>query len=132
LFGSSRHVTQGSAISGAIGSLAQTGLSLDDQGHLPFDAATFASRSAEAVQGFLGGLATGRFLETADNAPNGVEDATSGALTTAISSNASEINHENTLITAEQRRITTLQSNLTKQMAAAGTLLASLESPRTT
>ena len=131
LFGSLRQVTQYTPTSGAIGSLAQMGLSLDDKGQMSFDAATFGSQSAEAIQGFLGGLTTGGFLETANNALNSVEDATSGTLKTAISSNTTEINHENTLITAEQQKITTLQGNLTKQMAAADALLASLESQKT-
>jgi flagellar hook-associated protein 2 len=131
LFGSLRQITQYTPTSGAIGSLAQIGLSLDDKGQMSFDAATFGSQSAEAIQGFLGGLTTGGFLETANNALNSVEDATSGTLTTAISSNTSEINNENTLITAEQQKISTLQSNLTQQMAAADTLLASLQSQET-
>ncbi|MGA3097289.1 MAG: flagellar filament capping protein FliD [Bryobacteraceae bacterium] len=131
LFGSLRQITQYSSTSGAIASLAQMGVTLDDQGQMSFDASIFNSQSTEAIQGFLGGLTTGGFLEAANNALTSVEDSTSGTLTTAISSNTTEVNNENTLITAEQQKITTLQNNLTQQMAAADTLLASLQSQAT-
>jgi len=131
LFGSLRQVTQYSATSGAIASLAQLGVTLDDQGQMSFDASTFNSQSTEAIQGFLGGLTTGGFLQAANNALTSVEDPTSGTLTTAISSNTTEVNNENNLITAEQQKITTLQDNLTQQMAAADTLLASLQNEAT-
>ena len=107
-------------------------MDLDDQGQLSFDAATVGSQSDQAVHRLLGGLTTGGFLETANNALNSVEDATSCTLKTAIVSNTSEINNESALITAEQQKISTLQSHLTQQMAAADTLLASLQSQRPT
>jgi flagellar hook-associated protein 2 len=131
LFGSLRQITQYSSTSGAIASLAQMGVTIDDQGQMSFDASTFNSQSTAAIQGFLGGLTTGGFLQAANNALTSVEDPTSGTLTTAISSNTTEVNNENNLITAEQQKITTLQDNLTQQMAAADTLLASLQNEAT-
>jgi hypothetical protein len=46
-----------------------------------------------------------------------VEDPTSNTPTTAIGSKTSKIDNQNTLITAESRRISTLQSNPTQRMA---------------
>lgn len=130
LFGSLRQISQYSGTSGAVSSLAQIGLDLDKTGKLSLDTTQLYSQSVQAIQGFLGSASAGGFLKAANDALNSVEDATSGSLKTAISSKTTEISHEGDLMTAEQQRITDLQTNLTNQMAAADTLLASLESQK--
>jgi flagellar hook-associated protein 2 len=130
LFGTLRQITQYSASSGGVSSLAQLGVNLDKTGKLSLDTTKLYSLNVEAIQGFLGSASAGGFLKTANDALNNVEDATSGWLKTAISSKATEISHENDLMTAEQQRLADLQDNLTKRMAAADTLLASLESKK--
>jgi hypothetical protein len=94
------------------------GADLGGQGRMSLDASTFHSQSVQAIEGFLGGLSTGGLLQTANNALNRVEDSTSGALTRAISSNASNITNHNNLIVPKQRKISPLQTNLTQQIAA--------------
>jgi flagellar capping protein FliD len=61
---------------------------------------------------------------------NGVEDATSGSLKSAIDTAAKAATRQDKLIATEQQRIADLQDSLTKQMAAADTLLASLQNQR--
>jgi flagellar hook-associated protein 2 len=130
LSGSLRQITQYSATSGAVDSLTRMGVKLDGHGKLSFDASTLNSLSVQAVQGFLGSTSDGGFLKAANDAMNGVEDATSGSLKSAIDTAAKAATRQDKLIAAEQQRITDLQNSLTKQMAAADTLLASLQNQR--
>jgi hypothetical protein len=103
---------------GAVASLARMEVDLGGQGRMSLDASTFHSQSVQAIEGFLGGLSTGGLLQAANNALNSVRDSTSGALTSAIGSNASNITNQNNLISANHRKISPLQTNLTQQIAA--------------
>ena len=58
---------------------------------------------------------------------NAVEDPTTGFIPTATTDVNGQITQENNLITAEQQKISTLQSTLTQQMATADATIASLE-----
>ena len=59
---------------------------------------------------------------------SGIEDANTGLLKTAISSNADEITNENQLISNQQDRINQLQTSLQAQMSQADALISKIES----
>ena len=122
-----RQITQYSGTSGGVTLLSQMGLSLDDSGELTFDSSQFSSVSASNLDQFLGSATGGGFLQTATNAMNAVEDPTTGFIPTATTDVNGQITQENNLITAEQQKISTLQSTLTQQMATADATIASLE-----
>lgn len=121
--------------SGAISSLISLGLTFDGTtGHLSFDAGAFdaaTSGQLDALTQFLGTPDSGGFLQMATNTLSGIEDATSGSLTLAISSTLSEIGNVNQQISDKQDRVNLLQENLTKQMAAADALIAGLQQQAT-
>jgi flagellar hook-associated protein 2 len=125
-----RSITQFTASSGAVASLAQMGLALDSLGHLSFDTTQFSSSSIVALQSFMGSATTDGFLKNAIDALAGVEDATNGSLKLAIEQSKVETDSQNTLIADEVQRITDMQANLTQQMAVADALIASLESQK--
>jgi flagellar hook-associated protein 2 len=125
-----RGITQFTTSSGSVASLAQMGLTLDNQGHLSFDATQFSSTSIAALQSFMGSATTGGFLKNATDALTGVEDSVDGSLKVAIQQNTSETGSQNSLIAEEEQRITDMQTTLTQQMATADALIASLESQK--
>ena len=131
LFNSLSQVALYSGSSGAVRTLADMGVTLDDTGQLTFDSSQFNSDSVDALQNFLGGASTGGFLQAATNALNGVEDATSGSLKMAIQDLNGQIANENDQISTEDQKIVDLQNNVTQQVAAADALIASLESQKT-
>ncbi len=122
-----RQITQYSGTSGGVTLLSQMGISMDDTGELTFDASQFSSVSASDLDQFLGSATGGGFLQTATNAMTAVEDPTTGFIPTATSDVNGQITQENNLITAEEQKISDLQSTLTQQMATADATIASLE-----
>ena len=62
---------------------------------------------------------------------DGLQDSTSGAITTAIDGIKTETTGQNDRIAAEQERIDQLQQNLIAQMAAADSAIAILEQQAT-
>jgi len=117
--------------SGNISSLAALGVQFaDTTGTLSFDQSAFdaaTSGQTTALTQFLGSATGGGFLETAANAMAGILDPTSGVLTDESNSVQSNIANTNTEITAKEAAVTQLQSNLTQQMAAADTLIYTLQ-----
>jgi flagellar hook-associated protein 2 len=118
--------------SGQIGGLASLGLSFDpsNNGHLDFNAfalmATDFSNSA-GVSAFLGSATSGGFLKAATDALKGLEDPTAGFLKTAESDLKTQITNIGNQIATKQSQVDQLQATLTKQMAAADAMIASLE-----
>ncbi len=113
-----------------ITSLASLGVTMDKTGQMSFDSPVFSSAFTSdpaGVSSFLGGAATGGFLQTATDALNGVEDSTTGTITTATNSLQSEITSMNKQISDQQAAVNQLQANLQSQMAAADTAIAGLE-----
>ena len=131
LFNSLSQIALYSGSSGAVRTLADMGVTLDDTGQLTFDSSQFNSDSVDALQTFLGGASTGGFLQAATNALNGVEDTTSGSLKMAIQDLNGQITNQNDQISTEDQKIIDLQNNVTQQVAAADALIASLESQKT-
>lgn len=117
--------------SGNISSLAALGVNFNDTtGTLSFDQSTFDSATSDqtnALTQFLGSATSGGFLQTATNTMTGLLDPTNGAIPQDISSIQSNINSTNTQITEKEAALTQLQNNLTQQMAAADTMIYSLQ-----
>jgi flagellar hook-associated protein 2 len=116
--------------SNAVNSLADMGITVDNQGQLSFDSSELDSDSLAALSTFLGTSTSSGFLENATSVLNSVEDSTQGILTVDIQQIEDAITNQNDIISTLDTRITNLQSTLIAQMNAADTLLASLESKK--
>jgi flagellar hook-associated protein 2 len=121
--------------SGSVNSLTDLGLSFDTNGHLQFDPTVFSSATATSLNdatSFLGSeSANTGFLGAASTALTAVTNTTTGIVVQQISSYADTIANLGTTITADQARLTLMQSNLTAQMEAADSAVASLQSQAT-
>ncbi len=109
---------------------ADLGLSLDRNGMLQFNSATFATAFADhgdAVQAFLGGETTGGFLQSMKNALDTVDGLTGGVLTDASSAIAKTLLKEDDQIAEMQNRIEVMETNLKERMAASDAAIALLE-----
>lgn len=130
LSGVLRGLASYTSASGSTTSLADLGLSFDQNGHLQFDSTAFAQNNGTSlnnVLSFLGTESGGGFLQAANSLLASVTDPTSGLLPQESQSTADELTSLGQKISADQDQITQLQQNLTKQMAAADALISSLE-----
>jgi flagellar hook-associated protein 2 len=116
---------------GSVEDLSDLGLTLDSTGNLSFDSTQFNSQTAAGIQQFLGGIATGGFLQTANSALTSVADPTTGALATQLTSVSGEITSDNSQIADDQTRINTLQANLQQQLSQADAAIAVLQQQNT-
>lgn len=121
----------GSSGSGSVNSLSDLGLSIDESGNLSFDASTFSAANITDVQQFLGSTTTSGFLQSANSALTSITDPTTGLLQTADDSIQTDITNENNYISAEQVRISNLQTSLTAQLSAADAAIAALQAQNT-
>jgi flagellar hook-associated protein 2 len=124
-------ITQYVTGSGAVQDLSDLGLDLDSTGNLSFNSTQFSSQGAAGIQQFLGGIASGGFLQTANNALSAVADPTSGALTEEISSVANEITNDNSQISDDQANVNNMQAALQAQLSAADAAIAVLQQQQT-
>jgi flagellar hook-associated protein 2 len=116
---------------GSFGGLASLGLTLGSDGHLTFDESTMLGAdlsNSSAVNSFLGSISGGGYLQAINNTLNGLEDPTPGAIKTTEASFEAQSTDMQNQITAQQQQVTQLQTNLTNQMSAADSLIASLQS----
>lgn len=127
-----RNLTNYSGGSGSAQSLADLGLTFNQTGQISFNQSQFASVAASNpgdVAGFLGSASGGTgFLGAATNILHGLDDPTTGLFQSAASTVQSQINSDNQQITATQQQVTAVQNQMTAQMAAADSLIASLQS----
>jgi len=113
-----------------VNGLAELGLKLGENGQLTFNSQTLDSAynsSSGAVASFLGSATGGGWLESATNALTGLVDPNVGLVTneeTGLQTRTTSVAHQ---ITTKNDQITTLKSNLTRQMAAADTLISTME-----
>ncbi len=115
---------------GSINSIADLGLTFDQNGHLSFDPTKLtqtASGSLTNVLNFLGSESSGGFLQSASNIVSSITNSTTGVLTQTAQSVTQGISFLATKISADQDSITLLQQNLTAQMAKADATISSLE-----
>jgi flagellar hook-associated protein 2 len=114
----------------AVSSLADLGLTLEDDGTLSFSSYTFlatAIKNPSGVNAFLGSVSDGGFLQTATNTIDGIEDTTTGILKTAETHVSDQISSLNDQITEKEDQVSLLQQTLANQMSAADTAIATME-----
>jgi len=125
------NITNYTGTSGSISSLADLGLTFDQNGNLNFDSSVFsqaASANLTDVTNFLGSVAGGNgFVGTTNNILTGINDPSTGILTQATQNVTTEITGLGNQITDDQAKVTLLQQTLTAQMAAADAAIATLE-----
>jgi flagellar hook-associated protein 2 len=115
---------------GAVGSLADLGLSLGSDGHFTVDSSQLTSASLNnpaAVTAFLGSASGGGFLQTATNVMNSIEDPTSGLLPREQTDLQNQIKTLTTQISDKQTQVNNLQTQLTTQMSAADASISTME-----
>ena len=118
--------SSGSGVNG----LASLGLQLGENGQLTFNSQTLDSaysNSSGAVASFLGSATGGGWLASATNALTDLVDPNVGLVTNEETSLQTQTTSIANQITTKNDQITTLQSNLTQQMAAADTLISTIE-----
>jgi flagellar hook-associated protein 2 len=117
---------------GSFGGLASLGLTLGSDGHFTFDESTMLGAdltNSSAVNSFLGSIeGDGGFLGSVNDTLNGLEDPNTGAIKTTESAYETESTQMQTQITSGQAQVALLQTNLTNQMSAADSLIASMQS----
>jgi flagellar hook-associated protein 2 len=115
---------------GAVGGLTGLGLTLGQNGQLTFNEATMLGAdltNSSAIDSYLGSIAGGGFLQSANNTLTSLLDPTTGEVTGAQTSMTSEISNIGSEITTQQAQVALLQTNLTNQMSAADALISSME-----
>ena len=113
-----------------ISSLTALGLSFDSNFNLSFDGSQFASATTGQISqlsDFLGSTKTGGFLKAANDALQSITDSDDGVIQSAQTSVQHQITRDNQSIADQQQRITDLQNNLNRQMAAADAAISALE-----
>lgn len=116
--------------SGSLTALSDVGITVDQSGHLSFDPSTFnqaSSKSVSDVLSFFGTTSTSGFLKSASDILTSVTDSTNGTLTALSNSLASELTDLKAKVSADQDKITLLQTNLTNKMAKADALISSMQ-----
>jgi flagellar hook-associated protein 2 len=120
---------------GNITSMAALGVGFDpNTGALTFNQSTFDSATSgqtDALTQFLGSATGGGFLETATNIMTGLLDPSTGVLTEDISAMQANITGTNTQIASKENQVSQLQTNLTRQMAAADAMIYELQQQAT-
>lgn len=115
------------ASSGNVLSLADLGVTFDQNGNLQFSQSTLDQAAPTDVVSFLGSESAGGFLQSAQNIMTGLTDPSSGILTQETQSIGTQITNIGTKITADQQQVNQLQQTLTSQMSAADATISSME-----
>jgi len=118
------------ASSSGINGLADLGLDLDKTGHLTFNSfkllASDLTNSA-GVTAFLGGTSGGGFLKMAGDSLNAVEQVGSGLLPAAEAAVRGQVSNIDSQIATQQDVVDRMTAQLTDRMAAADSLIATME-----
>jgi len=120
--------------SGSVTSLTDLGLTFNSSGDLQFNSSQFASVAASSpgdLAAFLGTGTGSGFLASATTDLTGLIDPTNGILQGQQATIQTRVNSDQQEISDTQARITTMQNQLTAQMAAADALLFTLQSQTT-
>jgi flagellar hook-associated protein 2 len=119
---------------GSISSVANLGLTFDQNGHLSFDSSVFhaaVSSSTNDVMTFLGAESGGGFLQAANSILTGIDDITTGLLPQATQLVTSQISALATQISDKQASVALLQKTLTAQMSKADATISGLQQQAT-
>jgi len=115
---------------GSIQSMADLGLTFNQNFELTFDPSVLTSAASSNLQGVteLLGSATGSgFLQAATNTLNSVMDSTDGIIPIEQGALTKQIAADTVDITKDQNRVNTLQTDLTNQMDSADALIAQMQ-----
>jgi flagellar capping protein FliD len=115
-----------SAGAGNIRSLADLGVTVDDQGQLSLDRDVLEAKSISDVVSFLGDSTSG-FLMAATDAMTSLQDSSEGLIALEKASLDRQIKRQNELIASNEDRIEAMRQNLTLQIARADGVIAVLE-----
>ena len=125
-----RQIANFSGSGTGITSLTQLGVEFTQTGTLTFSSSTLSGLSQTQINqavSFLGDINTGGFLQSANDSLNSVIDPTTGVFSTELQNLQTQSQHEQQQITNAQATVTTLQTNLLKQMAIDDALIATLQ-----
>ena len=114
----------------SIQSIADLGLTFDQNGHLQFDSSVFndaSDNSLSDVLNFLGSETSGGFLQAANNILDGITDSSDGLVATDITSLSASAANLTKKISSEQDTVNTLQTNLIQQMSKADAAISQME-----
>jgi flagellar hook-associated protein 2 len=121
--------------SGSATNLADLGLTFNSTGQLSFDQTQFSnleSSDPSDVATFLGSAASGSgFLNSATNILNSLVAPTTGVFASAENTVQNQITSDNQQITTAQSQVEAVQKQMTAQMAAADSLISSLQAQST-
>jgi flagellar hook-associated protein 2 len=125
-------ITEFASGSGSVSSLADLGVTLQQNGQLSFDqGVALSSANGSDVQQFLGSVGSSGFLQTANNELTSVTDPNNGFIAGDFNATQAEITNDNTQISNDQSNISQLQTNLTAQLSQADAAIATLQSQNT-
>jgi flagellar hook-associated protein 2 len=124
-------LTQYSSGSGAVSSLNDLGLSVDDSGNMSFDASTFSALNPADIAQFLGTATSGGFMEAATSTLSSITDESTGNIETDYAALQTQITEQNLNISNEQTRITDMETNLQNELSQADAAIATLQSQKT-
>ncbi|HEX4278852.1 MAG TPA: flagellar filament capping protein FliD [Bryobacteraceae bacterium] len=125
-----QQITQFTANSGSVGSLADLGVTVSSTGELSFDPTAF-SNDTSAVSQFLGGINSGGFLQVANNALSTITETTSGLIATDYNALQETITSDNSRISDQQDLVNALQTNLEQKLSQADAAIATLQAQAT-
>jgi flagellar hook-associated protein 2 len=131
LTNSLNQIAQYTTGSGGVSTLANLGVTLQQNGQLSFDATAFSAAKPADIQQFLGSVSSSGFLQLANNELNAITDTTNGVIAGDFNSIQAEITSDNTQVSNDQLNITSLQTNLEAQLSKADAAIATLESQKT-
>jgi flagellar hook-associated protein 2 len=112
-------------------SLSNFGITVDSTGILSVNNSALTAAANSNFAGLvstLGGASTNGFLFAATNLLNGVEDPIAGSLKIEENTATKALAAQNSVIAAEQAKISQIQTNITAQMVRADAAISALES----
>jgi flagellar hook-associated protein 2 len=124
-----RGISSYSSGAASLSNLTSLGFSFDKNGVISVDSAAFAiatTGNITALNAFLGNSTTG-FIKATNDALANLEDPANGVIKTTLASLTAQSTNEDTLIAAEQARVDRYRLDVTAQISAADSLIASLQ-----
>jgi flagellar hook-associated protein 2 len=116
--------------SGKIGSLADLGVTLGNDGTLTFDSSVLSNTDPTNfadITSFFGSSSGGGLLKSATDSLNSLQDPVNGVITVMQSSVDAQVSSLGDAINDKQTMVDALQTRLESQMAAADALVASMQ-----
>ena len=120
-------MAQFGSATGSVQNLSDLGVTLSSTGQLSFDSAQFNGQTAAGIQQFLGGLTSGGFLQSANDALSTFTDTSTGMLAGQFNNVQKQITNDQSQIASVQLRVNILQTNLSRQLSQADAAITVLQ-----